>query len=225
MSPAGAREFDNGPEACARRPRSVPWDMVCTTMLALLRRHRESSRMGWQRVERPGPFGAARDQRYAEFDERFGKGNWRIAWAAGSETLSWEQMASMYEDAYFKFLSEAPGLLARLSASVLDVYEDSVSNTASGLDYSRQESVRNHITDIVIRRCLLRLGRAFRGTRLLQLAASNTDPLCVALSPGVVPFHQPGLIVQPELRGWWRAHSVESFYQSNKFLEALASAV
>ena len=75
----------------------------------------------------------------AEFDERFGKGNWRIVWAAGSEILNWEQMASMYEDAYFKFLSDAPGLLAQLSATILDVYEDSISNTASGLDYSRQE--------------------------------------------------------------------------------------
>jgi hypothetical protein len=175
--------------------------------------------VNWTRIERPGPFGATRDQRYAEFDARFGPGNWRIAWEFNDESLEWEGMAAHYEDAYYQFLASTPELVRKLSTTLRDVYEDSVSNVRSGLDYSTQESSRNHITDIVVRRCLRRLGHEFHGSRLLQLAASNPDPLCVALSPGSVPFHRVDVIVRPELSGWWSPKTVESFYQSNKFVE------
>ena len=38
-------------------------------------------------------------------------------------------------------------------------------------------------------------------------------------SPGRVPFHMPGVLLDPELEGWWQPGSVESFYQSNKVLQ------
>ena len=180
---------------------------------------RESTTVSWRRVERPGPLGAARDQRYAEFDARFGRGNWRIAWAFNDESLDWEGMAAHYEDAYHRFLVNTPELVHELNKTVRDVYEDSLSNTASGLDYSFQESNRNHITDIAVRRCMRRLGQDFQGSRLLRLAMSNTDPVSVALSPGRLPFHRVDVIVRPELSGWWSPGTVESFYQSNKFIE------
>ena len=172
----------------------------------------------WQTVERPGPFGAMRDQRYAEYDIRFGSHNWRIAWQSGAETLEWDQMARLYEDAYFAFLGGRPELVDRL-AQFANVYEDAESNIDSGTEYNRQESSRNHITDIVVRRCLTRLGRRFEGTRLLQLATSSRDPLASELSPGRIPFHRAELITGPELTGWWKTGSVESFYQSNKVLQ------
>lgn len=52
----------------------------------------------------------------------------------------------------------------------------------------------HHLEDIAIRRCLVRLGLWFRGDQL----------------------------VRPEWSGWWLPGSVESFYQSNKFLLARA---
>ena len=39
------------------------------------------------------------------------------------------------------------------------------------------------------------------------------------LSPGVVPFHEPGSIAAPQLKGWWKSGTIESFWQSNKRLQ------
>jgi XTP/dITP diphosphohydrolase len=56
---------------------------------------------------------------------------------------------------------------------------------------------------------------------------SGNEPLEIRMrgdgkkfGPGEIPFHMPDLIVTPELPGWWRPGSVESWYQSNKFLES-----
>ncbi len=42
----------------------------------------------------------------------------------------------------------------------------------------------------------------------------------VKWSSGQIPFHQPELIHKPELRGWWKPGSIESWFQSAQYLEA-----
>src|SRR5262249_15701954 len=106
-----------------------------------------------------------------------------------------------------------------------DVYDDDPSNVQSGLDYSQRGDIRTHIQDIAIRNCVKRFGREFKGNRLIQIRDQIGDqPLSLALSPGQVPFHTPGLISHAEnlteIRGkaWWLPSSVEDFYQRAKRL-------
>ena len=102
-----------------------------------------------------------------------------------------------------------------------DVYDDELSNVKSEFDYTKQETPRTHIQDIAIRRSLLRLGVWFEGKELIRIRQEKgTHSLSITLSPGRVPFHRPDLIVKPEITGWWYPETVESFYQSNKYLEA-----
>lgn len=177
----------------------------------------------WQTVERPGYFGSARERRHAEFDARFGAGSWRLAWQAGDAVLERDGMTMLYEDAYMAFLEAHPEVLEQLLEHARDVYDDDPSNVASGLDYRVQETARTHVQDIAIRRCVVRLGRVFAGSELLQIRdALGEHELSMALSPGQVPFHRPELLLAPELDGWWQAGSVESFYQSNKLLQRRA---
>jgi hypothetical protein len=178
----------------------------------------------WVEVERPGYFGSHRAERHQEYDGLFGAGRWRLSWRVGEHSFSRAQMTMLYEDAYFAFLSQRPEMLERLVAEASDVYDDAPSNMASGLDYERQETERTHVQDIAIRRVVTRLGRAFAGPEPIQIRdALGEHPLSLGLSPGQVPFHLPDLIILPELTGWWLPGSVESFYQSNKVLERLAS--
>lgn len=177
----------------------------------------------WQVIERPGYFGSRRDEIQRGYDARYGRGNWRLAWRVGEAETDWSGMVMLYEDAYYHFLMEHPQVLAELLETASDVYDDSPSNLASGLDYARQESGRTHVQDIAIRRVVLRLGRRFHGPTPVQIRDSlGEHPLSMTLSPGQVPFHRPELIERPELAGWWLPGSVESFYQSNKTLQVRA---
>lgn len=174
----------------------------------------------WQTVERPGYFGRHRDDRYAGYDARYGSGNWRLVWRIGQRLGPVAEAVMLYEDAYVAWLQLHPAELDELVAVAAEVYDDAPSNVASGLDYRQQETSRTHLQDIAIRRSLVRLGRQFAGERLIRIRDAHGDhPLSLRLSPGMISFHRPDLIVRPELAGWWRPSSVEAFYQSNKLLQ------
>ena len=174
----------------------------------------------WVTVGRPGYFGSRRDVKHAEFDREYGAGGWRLAWKVDDAAFNRQQMTMLYEDAYYEVMSAQPDIVDQLVAEASDVYDDASTNILSGLDYHRQETARTHVQDIAIRRVVARLGRAFAGDRLIQIRDELGDhPLSMTLSPGRVPFHRPDLLMQPELEGWWKPGSVESFYQSNKILQ------
>jgi nicotinate-nucleotide adenylyltransferase len=73
------------------------------------------------------------------------------------------------------------------------------------------------LQDIAVRIALKSLKRKFEGDRLIQIRGNRSEGSF--LSPGVVPFHKPEAIEQPELQGWWGPGTVESFWQSNKVLQ------
>ncbi len=174
----------------------------------------------WVTVERPAPFGKDRDRRVREYDEKYGPGNWRLVWEVAGNAVGRDGIVMLYEDAYCRFLEQHADVLEQLLREASDVYDDAPSNVASGYDYDKQETVRTHLQDISIRRCVLRLGRRFAGSQLIQIRdVQGTHPLSITLSPGQVPFHMPALFRQPEATGWWKPGSVESFYQSNRVLQ------
>jgi hypothetical protein len=176
--------------------------------------------MSWKTLERPGYFGKHRDQKYAEYDQRFGVGNWRIAWKVGENIVDLLGVTALYEDAYFQFLGRNPRVLQELIEQASDVYDDQPTNIESGYDYLRQETPRTHLQDVAIRRCVLRFGKSFAGPELIQIRdKAGSHPLSLTLSPGWVPFHLPDLIIQPVIAGWWQIGSVEEFYQSVKVLQ------
>lgn len=172
-------------------------------------------------IERPGYLGKHRDDQFKTWDAQYGKGNWRLIWRVGDTTADLLGACILYEDAYFAFLSARQGIVNQLISEACDVYDDEPSNIYSRFDYSKQETNRTHIQDIAIRRCLIRFGLWFGGPKLIRIRQELGDhPLSMILSPGRVPFHKPELIVLPELAPKWaNPGSVESFYQSNRYLQ------
>ncbi len=104
-----------------------------------------------------------------------------------------------------------------------DVYDTSPTNVEAGFDYEKQETPNNHIHDVAIRRAVLRLGQWFHGDHLMHVRWVESEGF--RINPGVVPFHLPHLIVPGEINDyggkglWWRANTIEDFYQRNKILE------
>ena len=172
-----------------------------------------------------GYVGKYRNCEWKKRDKKYGAGNWRMGWLVGNSLLEYAEICLLYEDAYYMYFKQRPELLDHLLETASDVYDDSPDNVESGLDYSKRGAVRTHIQDISIRRCVLRLGRKFKGNKLLQIRDRLGDhPLSLALSPGQVPFHMPELLSSPDnlaaitKNAWWLPGSVEDFYQRAKRL-------
>lgn len=179
----------------------------------------ENSLNGWTVHGRPGYFGSRRDATIAHWDQMYGPGAWKLAWKIRGAFVEWLEAITHYEESYYHFFVDNPEILEMLCGDASDVYDDNVTNVNSKLDYSIQETNRTHIQDIAIRRCVQRLGQKFEGSQLVQIRhAQGKHPLSLVLSPGIIPFYEPGLIESPELTGWWRPGTVESYYQSNKYL-------
>ena len=177
----------------------------------------------WIKVGRPGYFGKYRDKRFQEWNEEYGEGNWRLVWKVGEIFVDFLGVCALYEDAYYEFLRSHPEILEHLIADGINVYDDEVSNVKSGFDYLKQETQRTHIQNIAIRRALIRMGLWFKGKELIRIRQEKgTHPLSITLSPGRVPFHKPELIQREEIKGWWNTETVESFYQSNRYLQIKA---
>lgn len=178
----------------------------------------------WKDVARPKYFGANRDKIFADYDQTYGKGYWRLAWRIGDTDVDFLGACALYEDAYFAFFKKHRLALRRLVREASDVYDDAPSNVLSGFDYNKQETGRTHVQDIAIRRCVLRNGMSFKGNELIRIRDSEgTHQLSMELSPGQVPFHLPKLIEPYEdtrrNAQWYKVGSVEDFYQRNRYLQ------
>lgn len=191
--------------------------------------------MNWDIVERPGYLGTNRDEIHARWNERFGQGNWRIAWQWGERIIERPDALQVYQRGYTEFLRTNPDLLEWLT-QFEDVFDTAPSNVQAGLSYDVQETSNNHIHDVAIRRAvILDLGLRFKGLKSLLHVRPNQAGEC--LGPQRIPFHLPHMIYRGSIlyKGqprnfttnppWWITmdipNSVEEFYQQNKILLAL----
>ena len=106
----------------------------------------------------PGYLGMNRDAFLQTMNEKYGEGNWQIAWLVEDNFLNFLEVCQHYEEAYYQYLLNNPEILNQLITEAADVYDTDPGNIKSGLDYSVQDGKNNHIQDIAIRNCLKRLG-------------------------------------------------------------------
>lgn len=170
----------------------------------------------WIRVGRPGYFGSRKHEVLTNYDKLYGKNNWRLIWDARGVSVDLPGALALYEDAYFEHFKKHPEELRWISNHCANVYDNNPSNVNSGFDYAVQEMGGNHFQDIAIRRCLIRNSLWFKGKELLEIRMKGVGK---QWNPSEIPFHKPGLLPKPEISGWWKPGSVESWYQSAKYLE------
>lgn len=171
----------------------------------------------WKTQFHPGQFGKKRDAMFRSWDQRFGKGNWRVRWLWGDRALSLAEALRMYENGYYQWFRRNPERVEWLLARASDVYDNDPSNVKAGFDYFAQETSSNHYQDVAIRRALRRLKKRFRGDHLVEIRGQRSEG--GFLSPGEIPFHRPEMIHDTWF-DWWKKGSIEDFWQRNKVLVA-----
>lgn len=167
---------------------------------------------------RPGFFGKKREELVNQFNQKYGKGGWKVVHIVGEQEYGFLDSCKLfYEESYFQYLKDKKDIVDWI-CSFANVYDNSMTNVKSGTNYKIQETTANHIQDIVIRNVIARLDREFNrnSSDFLQIRGKRQGEL---LSPGKIPFYDPALIIQPSLRpGWAAENSVEDFWQSCKFV-------
>lgn len=179
--------------------------------------------MLWHNISRPGYLGRNRDRMTEQWNKTYGSGNWRLVWRVGDyeSYLFNTACKKFYEESYFQYLHKRPDLLDQI-CSYGEVIDNAMTNVESGLDYLKQESYSTHIQDIAVRNVMKRLERTFQGPKDKILTIRSQHSSGYFLSPGIIPFHMPDLIIPPSKTPWWAQEaSVEDFWQSNKYLQVL----
>ncbi|HAH19607.1 MAG TPA: hypothetical protein DCL49_01740, partial [Candidatus Omnitrophica bacterium] len=174
---------------------------------------------------RPGYFGKDKNAIHEKLNQWFGAGNWEIRHLIDGTFVSLKEALVYYEDAYFEYFKSHPEELEWLVRNGSDVYDNNLTNIHSGTNYEIQETPDYHFQDIAIRRVFKRLWLVFKGAKYVQvrgLYPSGRLPenhiSGAHLSPARIFFHQPELILQPQLEGFWKPNSIEAFYQSSKVI-------
>ena len=208
----------------------------------------------WIPVGAPGFTGADKARWGAVLDGRFGPDGWRLAHVVRGRVVPMAAAIVEYEASYRAFLRDRRPLVAFLASACGNVYDERVANVLDDA-YLQPQTISNHYQDIAVRRVIAeladdpdwpevepttpgeadlldlgtglvhRLPRAygFRGGGLLQIRDPESPGY--ALSPAVVPVHDPTLITSlPSRTEWYHregcAHlSVEAFWQMSKVVE------
>jgi hypothetical protein len=109
----------------------------------------------------------------------------------------------LYEDAYWNLMRSDIDIVKNLIGN-FNVYVWDRHDLESVFDYRFQKNIRDHYSDIAIRRCFVRLGVWFQGKDLFDLKSTDLDS-------SNVPFHLPHLIEGSD-------KSARSWIQKNRFI-------
>jgi hypothetical protein len=168
-------------------------------------------------IERPGYIGRKKEEKHAQWNKKYGEGNWKFIWRWGEILIGFEQACRIYEDAYYHDSFKREPLWKDLFSKAKDFFDNAESNVNSGLDYKIQEAYSTHIQDIAIRNVAWRRGWKMKGNRLIKVRGPESKGH--ELMPGKVRFHLPELIERPNLLpSWAEPNSTEAFYQNNRWL-------
>jgi hypothetical protein len=208
----------------------------------------------WIPVGTPGFAGDAKARWRETLDGRFGADGWRLSHVVRGRVVPFADAILEYEASYRAYLLDRPSLVRLLVDQFGNVYDWGVANVRDDA-YEQPHTAMNHYQDIAVRRVIASLvddpawpwvtetpsgdadlvdlatgtthrvprARGFRG-RLLGQIREPDSPL-YALSPAVVPAHDPALLATlPERTEWYHAEgcghlSVEAFWQSSKIVE------
>ncbi|MEO7230602.1 MAG: hypothetical protein ABIZ30_08435 [Candidatus Limnocylindrales bacterium] len=208
----------------------------------------------WIPVGTPGFAGVEKARWRSTLDGRFGADGWRLGHFVRGRIVPAAEAIVEYETAYRVFLLDRRPLVGFLAATCGNVYDDRVQNVFDD-SYAQPQTASNHYQDIAVRRVIAtladdpdwpevrptepevvdltdlgtgliqRVPRAMgmRGDYLLQIR--EPDSPGYALSPAVVPVHDPALITTlPGRQEWYHDEgcghlSVEAFWQMSKVIE------
>jgi hypothetical protein len=190
----------------------------------------------WQTVEHPGYFGKGKDAVYQSWDQKYGSGNWRLAWdLRDGSTFNYEGIFwKIYVPGYAHYFNRHRWEARWITRHFAYAYDKDLISKEEAFDPlalyekpGRPNQFHHAAFNIALE---YSLGLPFQGQKPLQVREGKSSvpksewPLGWRWSPGRVPAVRPDLI--PELvelddtQKWaWNLGSIEDCYQSSKSLQ------
>lgn len=180
---------------------------------------------------RPGFQGKDRDRQFAEWNQIYGEGNWRIAWElADGQVLGFEEVFwQVYVAGYVRYFLAHPEEATYLTDNYSYAYDKDPVGKQAAFDpralYERpgRPNQFHHVALNVALEWFL--GMPFRGTKSLQVRQGKPEvpqsawPKGWRWSPGLIPTVRPDLIPETEIAGWWQRGTIEALYQCAKIVQ------
>jgi hypothetical protein len=185
----------------------------------------------WRIVERPGYLGGKKDQKEAEWNEKYGKGNWRLDWVtAQGDRLTYDRIIEIYTEGYAEYFRQHMDEAKWITDNFAYGYDlDLVSKEMSFDPYAlwQKPGYRNQFHQVAFNHALeFTLGLPFKGRVPIQVrdvkgnVPEDQKPLGWKWNPGAIPCPYPEMIPNTHFEGqWWPKGSIEDLYQSAKVLE------
>lgn len=187
----------------------------------------------WVPLGVPGYAGPDKARRAAVLTERFGADGWRYGFVVRGEVVGFAAAIAEYEESYRRFLHDRPALVALITTTAGNVYDDNPTNVFDD-DYEQPHTAMNHYQDISVRRVVaeladdpawpevrpdgageivelhdLRTGARHRAPRAKGFQGHGLLQIRDAGSPGyvlnpaLVPVHDPALVTTLPARIDW----------------------
>ncbi|MDO8551239.1 MAG: hypothetical protein Q7S03_00970 [bacterium] len=195
-------------------------------------RQNSISNCQWQVLERPGYMGKNKDEQTEIWNQRYGEGNWKIAWRLANgqsfdyEGIFWQIYVAGYVQYFLRHLQEARFLSANYSYS----FDKDFVSRQTAFDPQalyNKEGFANQFHHVALNIALeWFLGLSFCGKEPIQIREGKTGtpqhlwPAGWRWSPGRIPTVKADLIPENDIEGWWQKGSIEEVYQKSKILLA-----
>lgn len=188
-------------------------------------------RPNWITKQQPiGFFGGGREDKFANWNKEFGERNWRVAWVLANGTvLDFDRIFQLYVEGYAEYFREHPEEAVEISQNYSYSYDKTLISADSAFDPKAlldKPGIPNQFHHVALNLALTKnLGLEFQGDTPLQVRDGKPDqpkeswPKGWKWGPGHIPLHDPSLIPEVDLEGWWDPGSIEDLYQKAKTLQ------
>src|SRR5258706_1802030 len=190
-----------------------------------------SNSPSWVTVEHPGYLGKRKDEKYKEWNEKYGEEKWRIVnETATREIFSYEDIIyKVYVPGYVQYFLKNPEEAIFITDNFSYGYDKDLCSREQAFDiYAlyNKEGVANQFHHTALNIALeYYLGIKFKGDRPIQIregkpgTSDSEQPEGFRWSPGRIMSARLDLIPKIELNKWWSSGTIEDFYQSSKALQ------
>lgn len=189
----------------------------------------------WTTVERPGYFGKSREEQEKEWNQKYGKSGWRIAWETPEgEILTFDDIILEYILGYVEYFRQHPDEATYLTGNFSFGYDKELITREQAFDpyalYQKPGKANqfHHVAMNIALENILHL--PFQGKEPIKIRAGKpgtpveTWPAGWRWQPGLIPCVHPELIAEVDFPNrWWEKGSIEDLYQSDKVLRVIAS--
>lgn len=182
----------------------------------------------WKIVEHPGYFGKNRDLTVEILNNKYGLGQWKLAWVLrdGSvfcfDQVFWQIYVPGYAHYFAHHRNEANWITAHFAYGFDKdpITKEEAFDPHALYEKPGQVNQFHHVAFNIALQYYI--GHSFRGRNPLQVregkpgTPSYTWSKGWQWSPGRIPTTRPDLIPLLDMEGWWRKKSIEDLYQLAK---------